>query len=523
MSDPTTPTPSPSDPTPSDMTPSVAAPAAQPPRSRWLKLLGLKRRKGRFFRFRPTLWGYVLLLGFFGAVGMAGFAEYSMQPEFCQSCHLMEPYYQAWHASAHKNVACTECHFEPGVEGVLYGKFQASSQAIKYITQTYGSKPHAEVRDVSCMREGCHTKRILQGKVKWEVKSVTGQPVTINFDHTPHLTEERRGHKLRCVSCHGQIVQGQHLVVTLDTCFLCHFKGFEHGRNEQVMGGCKSCHDAPKSEIRLATGVFKHTEYVGRGVTCENCHSDSIKGEGAVSKQVCWTCHNQTSQVARYSETHFLHDTHVTQHKVDCTSCHSQIQHNLTAGAPKMVQTASGSHLEADSGSCSRCHEQTHGGPAELFRGTGARGLPDMPSPMFRAQVDCIACHRAKLQSGATAAVVGQTFVAVQESCNYCHGTKYEGVLDVWKDVIKKEVIRAEVAYAETKAAVDKAGLQGTDLLKANRLLDDADHNIQFVKLGRGVHNVNYSTAALNVAIDSCNEVKRLIGSPKLSSTGVGP
>jgi hypothetical protein len=115
------------------------------------------------------------------------------------------------------------------LEKTLYGKFQASSQAVKYLTKTYGSKPHAEVRDVSCMRSGCHEKRLLEGKVNWTVKSVTGQDVTIRFDHRPHLTEERRGQHLRCVSCHSQIVQGQHLVVTLDTCFLCHFKGFERG------------------------------------------------------------------------------------------------------------------------------------------------------------------------------------------------------------------------------------------------------------------------------------------------------
>ena len=74
-----------------------------------------------------------------------------------------------------------------------------------------------------------------------------------------------------------------------------------------------------------------------------------------------------------------------------------------------------------------------HGGPAELYRGTGGRGVPDMPSPMSRAQVDCIACHKSQEGTSDAAAVVGQTFVAVQESCNYCHGTKYDGVLDVWK------------------------------------------------------------------------------------------
>src|SRR5690348_11114913 len=242
-----------------------------------MRLLGIKRRPNKRIRFGLTKWGWALLLFVLFTGGSAGFAEYSMQPDFCRSCHIMEPYYEAWHQSTHKGVACTMCHFEPGIDKTLYGKFQASSQAVKYITKTYGSKPHAEIRDVSCMREGCHERRLLEGKVNWTIKSSTGHEVTIKFDHKPHLTEERRGKQLRCVSCHSQIVQGQHLVVTLDTCFVCHFKGKEHGRNEEAIGGCKACHDAPKTEIKLAQGMtFNHKEYLDRGVTCNNCHSDSI-------------------------------------------------------------------------------------------------------------------------------------------------------------------------------------------------------------------------------------------------------
>lgn len=506
-------------------TPTDPAPATQPKRGFWLKLLGLRRRPGKRIPFRPTIWGWLLLVGFAGMVGSAAFAEYSMKPDFCRSCHLMEPYYQAWHASTHKNVPCTDCHFEPGLENTLKGKWQASSQAVKYVTQTYGSKPHAEVRDVSCMRSGCHEKRLLEGKVNWETQAVGGGKVTIKFDHTPHLTEERRGKQLRCVSCHSQIVQGQHLVVTLDTCFLCHFKGLEHGRNEQVIGGCKGCHDAPKEQIRLATGMFKHSEYLDRGVTCENCHSDSVRGDGAVPKQFCWSCHNQEKQIARYSETKFMHQTHVTDHKVECASCHVQIEHNLTAGAPKPLASPGIQHAVVESGTCGTCHEQTHGGPAELYRGVGARGVPDMPSPMFRAQVDCIACHKAKLQNVETAAVVGQTFVAVQDSCNYCHGTKYDNVLNTWKGMIATQLTAAQNELTATQNALAASSLSSFDKLQVDRLLDDATHNIRLIKLGHGVHNPNYSTAALNVSVQNAREARRLISAvaPTTQTAGTAP
>jgi len=66
---------------------------------------------------------------------------------------------------------------------------------------------------------------------------------------------------------------------------------------------------------------------------------------------------------------------------------------------------------------------------------------------------------------------------------------------------------KAETAFAKAKAAVDAANLTGTVLLDAQRLLDDAEHNIRLVKLGHGVHNVNYSTALLSVAVERCGTV----------------
>ena len=257
-----------------------------------------------------------------------------MQPDFCRSCHIMEPYYQAWHSSSHKNVPCTDCHFEPGLENTLYGKFQASSQAVKYITKTYGSKPHAEIRDVSCMRVGCHERRLLEGKVNWTVKSVTGRDVTIQFDHTPAPDRNRRGKQLRCVSCHSQIVQGEHLVVTLDTCFLCHFKGKEHGRDENGSAAARAATMRPRQQIRLSTGMFNHQEFLSRGVTCENCHADSDQGR----RTRCRSRSAGTATISRrrsrsYGETASCTESHINQHKVECSSCHIQIEHDLTAGA----------------------------------------------------------------------------------------------------------------------------------------------------------------------------------------------
>lgn len=515
---------SPDAPLPTPPTPEPAKAAAARPR--WQRWLGVRRREGRFLRWGLTKWGAVLAFGLVVMIGMGAFGEYSMQPEFCQSCHIMEPYYQAWHQSTHKDVPCVDCHFLPGVGNTIYGKFQASSQAVKYITKTYGSKPHAEIQDASCMRtvgsngKACHDTRTLvdKGKVNWKVTTERGNDVTIHFDHTPHLTMERRGQQLRCVSCHSQIVQGRHIVVTTDTCFLCHFKGLKHGRDDQTIGTCKGCHEAPKGEIRLATGTYNHAEYLARGVLCENCHADSVKGDGAVPRQICWNCHNQTAQISRYGETAAMHKAHVTEHKVECSGCHVQIEHSLTAGAREEGPPGSG-HKAFDNGSCGLCHEQLHLGPREMFAGVGGRGVANMPSPMSRARVNCIACHTAKKNDSLSADVVGQTYVATQDRCDYCHGQKYKGVLDDWKKTLAAQLTRAEVALAAAKAAAAQRHPDAGTALAAERKLDDAAFNIRFVKLGRGLHNVNYATALLNVALESAKQAEDLVNGKAVAET----
>jgi formate-dependent nitrite reductase cytochrome c552 subunit len=150
-----------------------------------------------------------------------------------------------------------------------------------------------------------------------------------------------------------------------------------------------------------------------------------------------------------------------------------------------------------------------------MYRGVGGRGgVPDMPSPMSRARVNCIACHKQEENSSADAQFAGQTFLAVQQSCDGCHGNKYEGSLAEWKSTIAANTQRAEsgLVAAQQSLAQHSGTVSPETKLAAQRLIDDADYNIRFVKLAHGVHNVNYATALLNVAIENCNQARRLLG-----------
>ena len=57
-----------------------------------------------------------------GGVGAAGLWQYHEQPQFCATCHIMDPYLASWessdlgaHAHAVEDVTCLDCH-EPTVQ-----------------------------------------------------------------------------------------------------------------------------------------------------------------------------------------------------------------------------------------------------------------------------------------------------------------------------------------------------------------------------------------------------------------------
>jgi len=433
------------------------------------------RKSRRIWLRRIALWGLVAFL--LALPAGYGFMEYSTKPQFCSSCHNMVPYVKSWEKSSHgrAGVGCIKCHFEPGVLETLQGKFKASTQLVKYVTSTEGSKPWAQVSDVSCMQSGCHSTRLLEGKVNYKVGGTS-----IPFDHTPHLTEMRRNKQLRCTSCHSQIVQGEHLTVTTSTCLLCHFKGAEE---DPKLSNCTTCHKPPEKAIDVGQGFqFQHADYVGRGVACTTCHAGVTQGTGEVPKHRCEACHAIQEHIDRYGDTEFLHRKHVTDHKVDCLECHTEMTHRLRP--PENVAK----------GGCGQCHEKGHGIAESFYRGEGGRNVPSTPNPMFASRVGCSGCHAEFGGPGAADSVP-----AKEVACIACHGPKYDGLLARWQKAFGPagDAVLAEVNAA--LAAAEKAGPAGDALRRA---LGDAKHDATLVVAdkSKGVHNPWFARKLLDSA-----------------------
>ena len=443
----------------------------------------MKRIQNRLVRYLVTSFGALVLL----ALLVLGTTQVTSKPKFCSTCHYMKPYVVAWEVSNHKEVTCTDCHFPPGFKHKMKGKFTALSMLVNYFTGVYKkSKPWAEISDESCLRSGCHVERLLDNDVIFKEG--------ILFNHQPHLTELRREKKLRCTSCHSQIVQGEHITVTESTCFLCHFK---NQPMEAPIDDCNWCHEAPVKDGNMEVS-YDHTFVIEKEMNCEKCHGGMQIGDGIVPMERCSSCHAEIGHLEKYSDAAFIHKNHVTDHKVECQNCHLVIQHksmsNLTAG----IQD------------CNSCHENTHNTQRLLFSGTGGLEVPPHPNPMFKTGLNCQGCHLFhNVEQGYES--LGQSSIANAESCEICHGAGYSRILSQWELVMNEKVDQIEESLAVVTNAVKVNDIPETVKEQISELMVSSEYNFSLVKTGNFIHNVAYSDELLKVVYTNLQTVNGLL------------
>ncbi len=413
----------------------------------------------------------------------------SSQPAFCGTCHIMKPYYESWKTSTHNDVPCVECHIPPGIVSELQKKYEALSMVVKYFTGTYGTNPWAEISDEACLRPGCHEQRLLVGREVFQ---------NVLFDHRPHLLEMRREKKLRCTSCHSQIVQGQHIAVTESTCFLCHFK--ETKLNEGT-ARCTLCHEVPEKLITTAGLSFDHGEVKRLGMECTLCHNNVVKGDGDVPQERCFTCHNDPARLARIGDVELLHRTHVTEHKVDCLNCHLEIQHKI----PK--------ELEVIATSCETCHVGGgHSPQRDLYVGIGGKDVAPQPAAMYLAGVRCESCHIVSHEGRRLASDV---------SCMSCHGAKFLKISQDWQTTLSQRLQKTKELLASVKPII--AAFEGVIPQSAQQRLQQAEENILFVERAHAVHNPGYASALLWRAYEDLQQALTELGVEKALSAPWAP
>jgi len=442
------------------------------------KMKKIKIKKKKRIIILATV-GFVLIL-FLGSV------EYTSHSKFCSSCHYMKPFYRSWETSSHSHIECNTCHYPPGIRSKIRAKMEGLLQVGRYWSKLYlKSKPWAEIPDESCLRKGCHDKRLLEGKVKFK---------RVVFDHKVHFTDLKRGKRLRCTSCHSQIVQGEHITVTESSCFICHFKESEH---YPQISDCYHCHHK-EDLISEKTSRYNHAIVFDNGFDCEKCHSQTIIGDGEVPRENCYKCHWETDRLNKYDDTDLMHNSHIYLHKIECNQCHLDIQHKIV----KEIEAI------AD---CQTCHTDYHKAQKILFVGEGGKGISHpIPNIMLEKGLSCKGCHIFHEETGGKV-IKSETFVSKAQACESCHGKGFAMIMKDWKISTEKKLYKISAIYK--KARQELMRVKNTNKKKAQRLLEEAAFNIDIVERGKSVHNIEYSQELLSASYNKVIEALSVIGS----------
>lgn len=173
----------------------------------WMILRGKEKLTGRHM----VIFGAIIV---FLLISAGWSAAYTSRSEFCATCHEMDPMYQSWQTSAHKNVACEDCHAEPGALGFVKTKAKGMREVYVHVTSSK-IEPKAKDHDINCYN--CHQDK---------VKTNTDKALAAKDPHTVKHFDNG----MTCITCHSGLVHDTKLnnvVPGRDSCARCHLDAMQ--------------------------------------------------------------------------------------------------------------------------------------------------------------------------------------------------------------------------------------------------------------------------------------------------------
>lgn len=238
--------------------------------------------------------GHVIWAAVVVAAGVGGFGllEFSSANAFCYLCHFDARFQEAWRASAHfqEDVTCKDCHFGPGVFGLVDAKWLGAKDAVIALTTAEdfnNIEVYTQSKEEKCKK--CHNayKRVNVVAGADLPAALAARVDGLTYDHQRH--EEIRE---VCGLCHNESV----FFASADymTCDSCH-AGLAHKLNRKYdramprADACSRCHtgrvhvwgakaaglndggvfffnDCPANEKTIRDGV------VPPSANCDRCH-----------------------------------------------------------------------------------------------------------------------------------------------------------------------------------------------------------------------------------------------------------
>jgi nitrate/TMAO reductase-like tetraheme cytochrome c subunit len=260
----------------------------------------LHTRRGRFIVL-------VLVAGFGSALTVAGVAAVSWTEtaDFCGRCHTMGPELKAYEMSPHREVACAECHVEPGAAGWVKAKLNGTRQLIGVLTGTYPTPipapDHANLPPTSdtCVR--CHDPKSLVAN---------GGPVTLvladKYAEDEPNTQSTIALVIRPAGFGGAVVaRGVHWHIDSEVDYIT-----SDPRAQKIDYVAVRQPDGKDEEYIAASEVSISTDV--------QADVDRLKAADGVRRMDCIDCHNRTG-----------HGIPAPAQAVDDSMAHGRIDANL--------------------------------------------------------------------------------------------------------------------------------------------------------------------------------------------------
>lgn len=245
----------------------------------------------------------LLIISTLGIVLAVRYYEYIQKnPEFCNSCHLMEEAYLAWKLSAHNTITCQICHH--------LGMVEQNRLLVKFVFTTNRATPEPHGLETPWqMCTQCHKEEASQGAE--QVDKSTG--------HAKHVFME----KIECKQCHMKKVHV--FLPDKDACLRCHKEWVIHGVGMQELS-CFQCH---------AFSAITPERLLPDRARCLSCHralgsfAASFAPGAPMATLDCYECHKPHTHLQptiddclRCHPARVLSDAHGHRQAPLCTGCH---------------------------------------------------------------------------------------------------------------------------------------------------------------------------------------------------------
>lgn len=160
---------------------------------------------------RRNLLKTVILSGLALLIAAIAGAEFTSRPSFCRSCHEMQPMYDAWQTSAHREVACLRCHADPGVVGLARAKINGLGEVYYHFARAYQQpiRITTETKGFSARCLSCHEKTWEQARAETGPHNPSHRQIGLPCTrcHQPLVHDPQRNTttppRQVCVGCHG--------------------------------------------------------------------------------------------------------------------------------------------------------------------------------------------------------------------------------------------------------------------------------------------------------------------------------